>query len=367
MKILHVAETMKGGVATVLGQLISSQNNKFKIILLLPDSQLNELDKIDGYSYTAFRRTGRNLKSFFSLFIHFIRVFVKEKPDVVHIHSTFAGVICRISLILIYPFQRAKIIYCPHAFSFLSSVPPFRKFIYVLVEKILLCITDKIICTSFYEKNQAVKVNIKKSKLIVIYNGISCNKKKVVSPYKKNAKKQILFVGRFDKQKGYDRFLYLMRNLNSNLYDFNIIGEGVHDKVGRITADNIHYFGWMKYDSIIPYFMYSTVLIMPSRWESFGLVAVEAQSFGLPVIANRCSSLPEVILEGETGYLFDFNTEMDNIIKLLNENSIIDWEKMKNDCIAFVNSRFSAKIMNSKVEDLYYHLIYKEKESPCKY
>lgn len=51
---------------------------------------------------------------------------------------------------------------------------------------------------------------------------------------------------------------------------------------------------------------------MPSRWESFGLVAVEAQMNGLPVLANNTSSLPEVVLENKTGILLDF-TNIPNV------------------------------------------------------
>lgn len=45
------------------------------------------------------------------------------------------------------------------------------------------------------------------------------------------------------------------------------------------------------------------VLLFPTRQEGFGLVALEAQSCGLPVVATDCSSLPEVVAHGETGWL----------------------------------------------------------------
>lgn len=44
-------------------------------------------------------------------------------------------------------------------------------------------------------------------------------------------------------------------------------------------------------------------LLFPSRLEGFGLVALEAQACARPVIATNCSSLPEVVADGETGFL----------------------------------------------------------------
>jgi mannosyltransferase len=47
----------------------------------------------------------------------------------------------------------------------------------------------------------------------------------------------------------------------------------------------------------------STVLVHPARWEGFGLGVLEAMVAGLPVVASNVSSLPELVVDGETGYL----------------------------------------------------------------
>jgi N-acetyl-alpha-D-glucosaminyl L-malate synthase BshA len=47
------------------------------------------------------------------------------------------------------------------------------------------------------------------------------------------------------------------------------------------------------------------VFLLPSEHESFGLAALEAMSCGLPVVASSIGGLPEVIEDGETGFLFD--------------------------------------------------------------
>jgi mannosyltransferase len=47
----------------------------------------------------------------------------------------------------------------------------------------------------------------------------------------------------------------------------------------------------------------ATLLVHPARWEGFGLGVLEAMLAGLPVVASNVSSLPELVVEGETGYL----------------------------------------------------------------
>jgi glycosyltransferase involved in cell wall biosynthesis len=357
MKILHVAETIKGGVASVMKALILFQAQKGAVCVLMPDSQANELNGIANCQQYYFRRTGRNIGSFLSLLKQFIYLVIKEKPDVVHIHSSFAGVIARFALIVLYPIRRPIVIYCPHAFSFIMPISTIKRQCYIWIERLLQPITDKIICTSKFELQQAVACGMNRNKLQVIYNGIDFINMTSQCPYLNNQKIHLLFVGRFDRQKGYDLLLKLIKKLDKQRFDLTIIGEAVHDKVEKLTQSNVIYKGWLTYKEIIPYFQHATVLLMPSRWESFGLVAVEAQSFGLPVVANNCSSLPEVILDKKTGYLVNFEKDIDNIIELLNNTAIVEWQKMKLDCIQFATSCFSAEKMNEAIYVLYLNLI----------
>ena len=70
------------------------------------------------------------------------------------------------------------------------------------------------------------------------------------------------------------------------------------------------------------HFSNADLLIMPSRWEAFGLVAVEAQSYGLPVLASRCASLPEVVLDGKSGLLFDVGS-VDDLVRQVQRFSVL--------------------------------------------
>ncbi len=61
--------------------------------------------------------------------------------------------------------------------------------------------------------------------------------------------------------------------------------------------------GWLSPSEIEAFYQSADIVVVPSRWEGFGLIAVEAMRAGLPVIASRVGGLPEIVEDGVTGLL----------------------------------------------------------------
>ena len=351
MKVLHIAETVKGGVGTIINSLLKIE--EVDSLVIAPNDQGN----IIKGTVVNFSRKGRTIVSLIRLALKSIRTIKKEKPNVIHLHSTFAGLVIRILYaIKILRKNDVKIIYTPHAFSFLRDTSSLNKKIYGAIETYLSQYTDKIICTSIYEFNQGVKYGLDESKMQVIYNGVDLKKINLefdgVYDQENHRKINILFLGRFDYQKGYDRLIYLIENLDGNKFHFNVIGDAVHDQVIKVDKSNVSYHGWVEFCGLKNFFLDSDFMIMPSRWESFGLVAVESQCYGLPVLASKCSSLPEVVDDGNTGVLLDFS-DLDNVVDFITRSNKNFWNNKKDSCKAFVYSKFSEDKMNSEYLSLY--------------
>jgi glycosyltransferase involved in cell wall biosynthesis len=66
-------------------------------------------------------------------------------------------------------------------------------------------------------------------------------------------------------------------------------------------ADRVHFLGWR--DDARAVMAGLDVLLAPSLWEGFGLVFLEAMALGVPVISTQVSAIPEVVVDGETGWL----------------------------------------------------------------
>lgn len=360
MKILHVAETIKGGVATIMRQLVmEQQDTEDEVLCIVPRQQLSELVGVREHVLSPFNRTGRNTMSLFLLLFCFLRVVLNKKPDVIHLHSSFAGFLCRLALPIIFVFYHPKVIYCPHAFAFLMDIPVYKKRVYAFIERMLEKVTDKTICVSEYEYREAIKWGLNPERLVIIYNGVQdpliVTQK---SPYKYANKKNILFVGRTDHQKGFDHVLNITNLLSQNEdIHITVIGDYVIEyKSLPVYGEKITYIGWLKYEDIAPYFFHATVLLMPSRWEAFGLVAVEAQSYGLPVLAFERGSLPEIIINGVTGFLVEYG-DIKGFSTVICDKNLDFWKTMSERSYDNYSKNFKSCFMTQKVGSLYREVI----------
>ena len=71
---------------------------------------------------------------------------------------------------------------------------------------------------------------------------------------------------------------------------------------------------------------------MPSRWEAFCLVAIEAMKYGKPVIVSNRGALPELVQEGINGWFFDMDDSYSllSLLKTINNKNALDGEKINN-------------------------------------
>ena len=101
----------------------------------------------------------------------------------------------------------------------------------------------------------------------------------------------------------------------------------------------------------------SDIFILPSKTESFGLVALEAMASRNVIISTNSGGLPEVNIHGVTGYLSDVGDTLkmsNDIISLLNDNNLL--EKMKDNAIQHAG-KFSLDKILPKYENIYRNLV----------
>lgn len=354
MKILHAAETIKGGVATVMRTLALAQSDANTVRCLVPADQAKELAPFRNLR--TFSRSGRNPMSFLSFSWNFAKAVVTFRPHVVHLHSTFAGALGRIVLVLVWPIVRPKVVYMPHAWAFIMDGSPRKKKMFATVEKWLYPFTSKVICVSQYEADEARRFGLPTHKTIVIYNGTpNITAKEIPNPYTHKGL-NLLFVGRLDFQKGFDVMLDAMERLAKNPdaahIHLTVIGEGVHGKGSQPERPNITYTGWLSSDKLIPFFAHTDVVVMPSRWEGFAMVPLEAMSHGVPVIASNVSSLPEVVIPNQTGLLFTVGDSAE-LADLLLKTSATEWKTMGANARELHNSKFTVESMVADVMKVY--------------
>lgn len=124
----------------------------------------------------------------------------------------------------------------------------------------------------------------------------------------------VLFVGRIDPLKGVDKLLMAVSHLpEKQKLKLVVVGGDEHskDEVERLKNlsqslqihDSVAFLGLVKQE-MLPYFYSAADLcVVPSYYESFGLVALESLACGTPVVATKVGGIESVIRQGETGYV----------------------------------------------------------------
>ncbi len=124
------------------------------------------------------------------------------------------------------------------------------------------------------------------------------------------------------------------------------------------VADCIKFVGKQPQSQIRDYLSLADLLLLPSLTESFGLVALEAMACEVPVIATRVGGIPEVVVEGETGYMFDVGdvrTMAEAALSILTDDRRRE-EMGKKGRVSAV-TRFSTESIIPQYEDLYRSII----------
>lgn len=355
MKILHVGEYVNGGVATYLKTLLSGLQKYDDIENYLLISEYKSQQDWENITKKVFYyKYKRSIANIFSAIKQIHAVIKDINPDIIHVHSTWAGLFVRLPYLL--KKRKAKIIYQSHGWSFLMDTSKYKKNIYAFVEKILSIPTDKIINISNYEQNQAIKYGLNKNKMIMIYNGVEdkVNKSNLKLNWDKN-KINLLFVGRLDRQKGLDLFLDVYNKIELDNIHLYVIGTSVLDNSLPKNTETVTYLGWVDNKDIDAYYQACDAVIMPSRWEGFGLVAIEAMRNSKPVIVSNAGALPELIKNNINGYIFKLKDKFslrDILIKLdKNKLEIIGFNNRKLFLKTFINKQFLINML-----DLYKNL-----------
>lgn len=115
----------------------------------------------------------------------------------------------------------------------------------------------------------------------------------------------LIYVGRLSAEKDVERLKPMLEALPGAR--LALVGDGPHRKAveEHFAGLPVHTAGFLRGEALAAAYASSDVFVMPSRTETLGLVVLEAMSSGLPVIGARAGGVPEMIVDGETGTLFD--------------------------------------------------------------
>ena len=355
MKILHVAETAMGGVGTYLAELLPLQAQSLgpsHVRALLPDEHASHVTGVDKQMIRRWHRAGRSPMNLMRLAAAIRREVAQFKPTLIHAHSSFAGAVLR----MMYRSENRpfRIVYCPHGWGFDRPGSATKNKAFAAVERRLSALCDQIVIISEHERREGLRIGIPEDRMTLVLNGISD-----VPPARpahwEDSRLKVLFVGRMDRQKGFDTLLDAAEPL-SHLICVRAVGKAVAGPAMTRTGSGVvEFLGWRSLAEIAVEIAAADVVAVPSRWEGFGLVALEAMRGSCAVVASNVGGLREIVVDGVTGRLVPPDTP-ERLMEVLAEGDRGRWQRMGEAGRLRYLERFTAERMNGELVALYRRL-----------
>lgn len=304
LKIVHVAEPA-GGVKRYLESLIFTTGNLVQV--MVGSYSINNADR----NYHLDIKRSFNPVIQLSTAIKLRHIINYERPDVVFLHSSFAGIVGRIACLGL----PCKVFYNPHGWAFDMKIGRFKTAMFRALERIFSLLTDKIILISAFERDSALKNSIcAQSKLFVLENAVNVNEfqhdhNEVAEEFSRfiNGRFVIGMVGRISEQKGPDVFIEAAGLVEKRIPEavFCIIGDGsqrswIESMVKSYGMEGkIYISGWV--DDALPYIRKFDIGVLLSRWEGFGLSVAEYMLSEIPIVVTSAGNLANFVERGNSG------------------------------------------------------------------
>ena len=300
-----------GGAQRVTISLANDLCERYKVHVLslceIPSEKPFFVDKrveVHTFGMPLNLRAKQSLKLFFK-----IRKFlIENKIDILFL----AGSLPIPVVSLLRPFLNLKIVFCEH--ENLEG----RDKKSIIFRKIACKVSDKIVVLTRQTLEDYVNfMNIKKEKLIQIYNYIDYSDSNVINGSYNSKTKKIISVGRLSPEKGFDLAIEAAKEVfkKHSDWEWHIYGDGpdrekLLKKIKDYKLESNFILKGVDSNITSKYKEYS-FCVLPSYREGFAVVLIEAKASGLPVLSFNCNAGPSEIVRDEVdGWLVTcYNTD----------------------------------------------------------
>ena len=236
--------------------------------------------------------------------------------------------------------------------------------------------TDVMLPVSNFIKEQVEEVSRKDTTSCIIPMGVDTDRFKYTGEkgdlktrFKLNNAFTFLFVGKFSEKKGIEFLIKASARLQKKGFDFNLIlvgGGPLYDCMTALVetcgiSDHVRFLGWINNELLPGIYSLSDVIVVPSvfdrRGETEGMPVViqEAMACGIPVLASEISGIPDIVEDGENGWLVKPADDVllaEKMEEILSLESLEDFKKQammtaKNNSYSCIAERYMKAIESS--------------------
>jgi glycosyltransferase involved in cell wall biosynthesis len=196
---------------------------------------------------------------------------------------------------------------------------------------------DAIIAVSEAVRGSLIKnYFLSPRRVFTVYNGIDTQRFAPLESQIPNSKSQknILYLGRLDKDKGLTTLLGAVSNFQCSITNFQLLIVGSGPEFDYLNnrgkelglSDAVEFIGPVPYEETPKYYRAADIFVLPSTArEGLPMTLIEAMAAGVPVVASNLGGIPEAVVDGETGILVRPHSVEDlsaALLKLLADDSL---------------------------------------------
>ena len=254
------------------------------------------------------------------------RAFRRFKPDIVHVHSTKAGLVGRAAAKL----AGLPVVFTAHGWAFTEGIAERSRRLAVFLEKCAARLSNAIICVSEYDRQLALRMGVGDASLLTrIHNGVPEVSADQRSIPQRAGPLRIICVARLDAPKDHALLLAALVMVKDLPWVLELIGDGpltqaLQQKTRDLGLANRVEFSGLCSD--VPLRLArSDVFVLASGWEGLPLSILEAMRAGLPVVASDVGGVSESVTDDVTGFLVpkgDKTTLANRLMLLLDDAAL---------------------------------------------
>ena len=326
---------------------------------------------IDFFNNSQIERTDRskgkitlsNLRNFYKIKSNLTTLIKSKSYDVLHLNTSGKIAFLKEMLLIKYlrNFYSGKIILHIHSSGFKKIFFNYNFLNKFIINKINKYI-DLLIVLSESFKEELIIEGVKSEKVIVLYNfqNFITNKFNV---FNNNSVKRLLFLGSINREKGILDLIKAVSKINKDGYILNVAGKFMDSKTKKEILhfvnqnnlrENVVFLGYIQGNEKRDILLNSDIMILPSYGEGLPISILEGMAAGCVIIATEVGSIPEIIKNGQNGFLFkpgDIDILRKYIKELIYNEALLN--KIKNNNI-YDSEKYN---INNFIDNLIY--IYK--------
>lgn len=379
IRVLHIITNLPVGGAqdNTLLTVERLNRDKYHLTLLCANDGLwvrraKMIKNLDLIFVNQLRRKIHLTKDFMA-FWKIYQILRKGQYNIVHTHSSKPGVLGRLAAKLA---GVPIVVHTIHGFPFNDFMNPIIQKFYIMAERLLSKLSDKLITVSNLNLQKALRLRFAPvGKFVNIYSGIDFRRFDSPTDIRKkkkdlgiaNGDKVVGMIGRLSKQKAPLDFIQAMGKVLTKRQDVQILLVGD----GELKAETLALSKQLNIDSRlkilgfrddVPELLHLIdIFVLTSWWEGLGRSLTEAMYTARPVVATDVDGVPELVEDGRTGLLVqpnDIQAIAEGVLHLLENEG--EAEELGQNAAKRINEAFRADVMVGYLDRLYQELLSKK-------